>query len=313
MYIYNIMKHNMKWAAVVVAGAAMMFACKSENKADFETLSEGLSYKMEKENASGQQVQEGDVLVGEMTVKFEDSVIYDTKGKVQRIVTANPGWEGKVGEGLMMMHVGEVVTFALEADTLARYLKAEQMPKNYKPGQSQKFYYKINLQDIVTREEILQEQANMVENMNQMKEEEPGDILEFVKENNITVNPTADGLYIIVKKKGNGPKVAIGKEVSVNYTGRLLDGTIFDSNVEDVARTGNVYDSRIQYVPFTYVVGKTKGKIFQGWDKGLQNQTAGSVLQLVIPSKLAYGSKGKGNRVPPYAPLVFDIEIVSVK
>ena len=305
------MKHNMKWATLVVAGAAMMFACKSENKEEFQPISEGLTYQMEKENPNGQQVQEGDVLVGEMTVKFDDSVIFDTKGKVQRIALANPNWEVKVGEGLLKLHVGEVATFALDADLMAKYLNPNQMPSNYKAGSDQKIYYRINLQDIVTREELQQEQSNYESNMREMEQEEPEAIAEYIKANNITVQPTADGVYVVVKKKGNGPKVTMGKQVSVNYTGRLLDGTIFDSSVESDARTGNVYNARRAYEPFTFQIGA--GQVISGWDNGLMNQTVGSTLQLIIPSKEAYGSRGAGNRIPPYSPLVFDIEIVSVK
>lgn len=310
------MKHNMKWATLVVAGAAMMFACKSENgnaNGEFQPLSEGLTYKVEQANPDGQQVQEGDVLVGEMTVTFEDSVIYDTKGEVKRVATANPGWEGKVGEGLLKMHVGEIYTFALDADTIAKYLDNDQMPANYQPGKGQKCYYKINLQDIVTRDEILQEQANWVANMRQMEEAEPELIQDYLEENKITTKPTADGIYVIVKKKGNGPKVTIGKEVTVNYTGRLLDGTMFDSSRESDARTGEIYDSRHKYTPFTFVIGKDQ-KIIQGWHKGLLNLTAGSEVQLIIPSKQGYGSYcSKDETITPYSPLVFDIEIVSVK
>ena len=305
------MRHSMKWAALMVAGTAMMIACNSENKGEYQEISEGLSYMVEQSNPNGQQVQEGDVLVGEMTVKFEDSVIYDTKGNVKRLVTANPGWEGKVGEGLLKMHVGEIATFALDADVLASYLNNDQMPTNYKPGSGQKFYYQINLQDIVTRNELMQEQSNYEENMQQMAQEEPEEIAKYVADNKITVQPNADGLYIVVKKKGNGPKVTMGKQVSVNYTGRLLDGTIFDSSVESEARTGNVYDARRTYEPFTFQIGA--GQVIPGWDNGLLNQTVGTTLQLIIPSKEAYGSHGAGNRIPPYSPLVFDIEIVSVK
>ena len=304
MRIYNTMKHNMKWATLVVAGAAMMFACNNKNEAsgEFQELSEGLSYKVEKANPNGQQVQEGDVLVGEMTVTFDDSVIYDTKGEVKRIATANPGWKGKVGEGLLKMHVGEIVTFALDADILAGYLDKNQMPSNYQPNKGQKCYYKINLQDIVTHDEILQEQANWVANMRQMEEEEPGLIEDYISENKITQKPTADGIYVIVKKKGNGPKVTIGKQVTVNYTGRLLDSTMFDSSRESDARIGEIYDSRHQYVPFTFVIGKDQ-RIIQGWHKGLMNLPAGSEVQLIIPSKEAYGSyRSKDERITPTLP-----------
>ena len=301
----------MKWAALMVAGTAMMIACNSENKGEYQEISEGLSYMVEQSNPNGQQVQEGDVLVGEMTVKFEDSVIYDTKGNVKRLVTANPGWEGKVGEGLLKMHVGEIATFALDADVLASYLNNDQMPTNYKPGSGQKFYYQINLQDIVTRDEILQEQNNWVENMRQMEQEEPEDLQNYITENKITAKPTADGIYIVVKKQGKGPKVTIGKEVTVNYTGRLLDGTIFDSSVESDARSGEIYNANRKYEPMTYTVGKDK--LIEGWEQGVMGMPEGTVLQLVIPSALAYGPRQASPIILPYSPLVFDIEIVSVK
>lgn len=297
MYITNIMKHNMKWAAMIVAGAAMMFACKSENTEEFETISEGLSYKVEKANPSGQQVQNGDVLVGEMTVTFEDETLYDTKGQVRRIAMADPSWDVMVGEELTRMHVGEVAVYALDADVMAKYLNSNQMPPAYKPGNSQKVYYTINLQDIVTHEELMEEQENYVENMKKMEQEEPDSILSYVKKNKITAKPNDKGLYVVVKKKGNGPKVAMGKEVSIHYTGRLLDGTVFDSSVGKA--------------PLTYVVGKMG--LIAGWEEGVKDQPAGTQLQLIIPSALAYGPQGRPGHIPPYSPLVFDLEIVSVK
>lgn len=291
------MKHKMKWATLVVAGAAMMFACKSENGEEFQTLSEGLSFRVEKSNPNGQQVQKGDVLVGEMTVRFEDSVLYDTKGQVRRIAMADPSWDLMVGEELTRMHVGEVATYALDADVMSKYLSANQMPTSYRAGEGQKVYYTINLQDIVTREELMEEQENYMENMKKMEQEEPDSILSYVKKNNITAKPNDKGLYIIVKKKGNGPKVAMGKEVAIHYTGRLLDGTVFDSSIGKD--------------PLTYVVGKMG--LIAGWEEGVKDQPAGTQLQLIIPSALAYGPQGAGRSIPPYSPLVFDLEIVSVK
>lgn len=299
----NIMKHNMKWAALVVAGAAMMFACKTGNNdgpltpdSEFLPLSEGLSYMVEQKNPEGQQVQEGDVLVGEMTVKFENTVIRDTKGEAKRIAVANPGWELKIGEVLTMMHVGEIATYALDADYVAKFFDREQMPSDYLPGKNQKFYYRINLQDIVTKDSIDLERETWEKNMNEQKQEEPDDILSYVEANKVTVKPTADGIYVIGKKKGTGTKVAIGKEVSVKYTCRLLDGTVCNSNAEN-----------------TFIFGKEQ-RVISGWEKALKGQASGSKLQLIIPSKEAYGPKGDTRyNIPPYSPLVFDIEIVSVK
>ena len=174
-----------------------------------------------------------------------------------------------------------------------------------------RLYYEINLQDIVTREEFASEQSRYMQDAQQRQSDEPAEIAAYVKEHGITAKPTADGLYVIVVKKGKGAKVATGKEVSVNYTGHLLDGTIFDSSVESDARRGEIYNAERKYEPMTYVVGRDK--LIDGWEQGVMGQPAGTVLQLVIPSQLAYGPRGAGNLIPPYSPLVFDIEILSVK
>jgi FKBP-type peptidyl-prolyl cis-trans isomerase len=311
MNIKNTMKKCLKMATLLVAGATLMVACG--NSDGFKTTDDGLQYKFLKTNSDGQQVEEGDILVGEMTVTFDTIAepLFSNKGNATRIVQASPSFDGGLYQGLLKMHVGDVAIFAVNADSLAKYVQPSQMPPQYQAGKGMKFYYEINLQDIVTKEEFDQERANYEEAMQQRQSEEPEIIANFIKENNIKVQPTAEGLYVIVKKRGNGPKVEIGKEIAVNYTGRLLDGTIFDSNVEADARTGGIYNPNRQYVPMAYVCGRDN--MIQGWEQGVMGQPAGTILQLVIPSALGYGHRGSGNVILPFSPLTFDIEIVSVK
>ena len=209
------------------------------------------------------------------------------------------------------MHVGDQATFAIEADTLAKYLQPEQMPPTYQRGTGMKFYYEINLQDIVTKEELDEEREAFMAEAQQRQENEPQMIADYVSENGITAKPNADGLYVIVKKRGNGAKVAAGKEVAVNYTGRLLDGTMFDSSVESDAKEGDIYNPNRPYEPLVYTQGR--GMLIPGWEQGVEGQPAGSQLQLIIPSALGYGPRGSGQQIPPFSPLVFDLEIVSVK
>lgn len=311
MYIKNTMKKSIKLAALLVAATTMMVACNGTDKEGFKKTENGLYYRFEKQNPDGQQVQEGDVLVGELTIRFDTTVLFSNKGQARRIAQANPNFEIKIGEGLMMMHVGDEAVFAMDADTAAKYLDAKLMPANYEEGKGQKLYYEISLQDIVTLAELEEEQANFNNSMEQRKASEPDDIAAYVKKNNITAKPTAEGLYIIVKKRGNGPKVATGKTVSINYTGRLLDGTIFDSSVESDARNSENYNAQRKYEPMTYVVGRDK--LIEGWEQGVMGQPEGTTLQLVIPSALAYGPRQASAQILPYSPLVFDIEIVSVK
>lgn len=302
------MKKQMKMAAMLVAGAMMMAACGGSG---FKTTDSGLMYRFEKQNKSAQQVQDGDVLVGEMTIKFDTTETFSNVGNAGRIMQATKTFDGDLYEGLLMMHIGDKATFAIEADTLAKFLQANQMPPYYQPGKGMKIYYEISLQDIVTKDEIMQEQANFMAEMQQRQQGEPEAIAAYVRDNNIKEKANNDGLYVIVKKKGNGAKVAAGKKVAINYTGRLLDGTMFDSSVESDAKRGNIYTADRTYEPLSYTVGQMG--LIKGWEDGINGQPEGTILQLIIPSALGYGSRGAGEMIPPYSPLVFDIEIVSVK
>ena len=298
-------------ATLLVAGMTLLSACNSGGMAGFKTTDSGLHYRFDKQNSAGQQVQEGDVLVGEMTFKLDTTTLFTNVGKADRIMQAVPNTPGNLHEGLLMMHVGDQATFAIEADTLAKYLQPEQMPPTYQRGTGMKFYYEINLQDIVTKEELDEEREAFMAEAQQRQENEPQMIADYVRDNGIAAKPNADGLYVIVKKRGNGPKVATGKEVAVNYTGRLLDGTMFDSSVESDAKEGDIHNPQRTYEPLTYTQGR--GQLIPGWEQGVEGQPEGSQLQLIIPSALGYGPRGAGQLIPPFSPLVFDIEILSVK
>ena len=302
------MKRQVKIATLLVSGMTLLAACSNDG---FKTTDGGLHYRFDKVNKDGQQVQDGDVLVGEMTFKFDTMTLFSNVGKADRIMQASPNFPGNLHEGLLLMHVGDQATFAIEADTLAKFMQPDQMPPTYQRGTGQKFYYEINLQDIVTKEELEEERNAFMAEAQQRQENEPQMIADYVRDNGIAAKPNADGLYVIVKKRGNGPKVATGKEVAVNYTGRLLDGTMFDSSVESDAKEGDIHNPQRTYEPLTYTQGR--GQLIPGWEQGVEGQPEGSQLQLIIPSALGYGPRGAGQLIPPVSPLVFDIEIVSVK
>ena len=121
---------------------------------------------------------------------------------------------------------------------------------------------------------------------------------DFVKKNYPTAVKTASGLYYVVEKQGNGAKAESGKKVSVHYTGRLADGTKFDSS----------YDRN---EPISFVLGQ--GQVIKGWDEGIALMTVGAKYKLIIPADLGYGARGAGGVIPPNATLIFDTELVEVK
>jgi len=109
---------------------------------------------------------------------------------------------------------------------------------------------------------------------------------------------TKSGLRYKIVEEGNGKKATKGSLVSVHYKGQLMNGQVFDSSYQ-----------RNQPIDFTVGVGQ----VISGWDEGILLLKVGDKARFVIPSELAYGSRGAGGVIPPNATLLFDVELVDVK
>ncbi len=108
-------------------------------------------------------------------------------------------------------------------------------------------------------------------------------------------------LDVQVTKEGTGPESKKGDTLSMNYTGKLLNGTTFDSNV----------DPKFNHVqPFAFQLGA--GMVIRGWDEGLVGMKVGEKRILTIPSDMGYGARGAGGAIPPNAALVFEVELLKI-
>ena len=110
------------------------------------------------------------------------------------------------------------------------------------------------------------------------------------------VKTTASGLQYVVTKEGTGKQPAATSIVKVHYTGKLVDGTVFDSSVE-----------RGEPIEFPL------NQVIPGWTEGLQLMKEGGKATLYIPSKLGYGEQGVPGTIPPHSTLIFDVELIEVK
>lgn len=118
-------------------------------------------------------------------------------------------------------------------------------------------------------------------------------ILAYLSENNLTAEKTESGLYYLIEEEGDGENPTTSDAVDVHYRGYLLDGSEFDSSIEDD-------------LPANFLLSS----VIQGWREGIPLFSRGAKGKLFIPHNLAYGCYPPSELIPPLSVLVFDIELV---
>ncbi|MCC2599349.1 FKBP-type peptidyl-prolyl cis-trans isomerase [Sphingobacterium sp. FBM7-1] len=305
------MKKSILFLSAAV-GLLAATSCQNFKKGDG-----GLEYNIVKD-AGAEKAQAGDLLSVDMIVTSDrkDSLLQSTyEIGLPQIVNIAPDsipglYAGDYNSMFKMLGEGDSAVFRLNLDTMAA--KTGQPKPEFADKYAtfkvkvRKHFKKGDLTDSALYAQIDEYFKAEIETLKQAEE---GKLANYVSKNKLDPKKTDSGLQYIVKEEGSGNKAVVGDTVVVNYTGSLVSGKIFDTNDAELAKKENTFNPMRQYEPIRFRVGHDP--VIQGWTEGLQLLNKGSKATLLVPSSIGYGERGGGS-IPPYAPLIFDVELVDI-
>ena len=270
---------------------------EKKQSAAFSTLPNGLEYRVVRHGAGTRKPMEKDHVEMNIHVHIGDSVIFDSRkmlnDKPVPYGIQKPKGRGDLMEGLMSMVVGDSTVFRYSIDSMKKENPKQPMPPWSKPGD--KIEYDVVLVSVRSEEEEKKYEEEASAKQMGIDDKQ---LQEYFSKNNLKPVKTASGLYYTLSREGSGDAAKMGQAVTVNYTGKLLDGKAFDSNV----------DSSFKHpTPYAFTVGKG----IKGWDEGLMLLKKGAKATFYIPSSLGYGMRDQRG-IPANSILVFDVEVLDI-
>ncbi|WP_207428136.1 FKBP-type peptidyl-prolyl cis-trans isomerase [Pedobacter sp. SYSU D00535] len=299
----------MKKNLIVLGFAVLAFAsCKQFKKGEGD-----LQYIIH-EDKDGATIKEGDFIALKAIQKTEeDSVLYSSFDfdRPAFLVQQKSAFKGDLYAGLAMLSEGDSATFKINLDSMQAKMGMPK-PQNTK-GKYMVFNVKID--KVIPKGKMNDQQFQgkveqfMKAEVAQAKNKEAGKITGYISSKDLKPTVTVSGLNYVINKQGNGPKASVGDTVRLNYTGMFLTGKVFDTSDPAVAKKNNTFDPMRPYEPLKVPAGVNS--TIPGFDEALLLFPKGTKATVIIPSKLAYGEQGN-QAIPPYTPLVFDIEILDI-
>lgn len=298
------MKRTIGLASSLLIAAALV-SCGGSGSGAYTKMENGMEYKIIS-SGSGTPAAYGDVMKFYVTQRYKDSVMkdnYNQPPSYQPIDSMQLPKE--YFEIFKQVKAGDSVVTRMLTDSVFKGGLA-MMPKEFKKGEY--LSTSIKVVDIIKADkaeedfqgEVTKARARDSVNAIAQKVIDEKELQEYFAKNNLNPQKTEEGTYYEIQKAGGTPAKE-GQIISVKYTGKLLDGTTFDSNV----------DSSFNHTePFELPLGA--GRAIKGFDDGLRQFGKGTVGRLFIPSTLAYGSQGQG-KIKPNSNLIFEIEVLDVR
>ncbi len=276
-------------------------SCNNSDFDGYKKTESGLHYQIIGDKSDSANAQVGDGISFKYTFKLKsnDSVLMNSSAMspdgIMKFIVSAASHKGGIEEGFTLMAPKDSASFIISADSF--YLKTNKMqalPPFIKPGDF--LVVNVKMVEVVTKAQMEINQKKQEEELAKLATLEKPALDKYIADNKITEKPTASGLYVIHTKKGNGLSPKVTDLVTVHYTGMLLNGVKFDSS----------YDRK---EPATFPLNG----VIPGWQEAFTYLAKGGKAKLIIPSNLAYGSRGAGQQIPPFSTLVFEVELIDFK
>jgi FKBP-type peptidyl-prolyl cis-trans isomerase FkpA len=306
----------LKYVFFLLAVIWLISGC-SQPYPGFRQSDNGIWYRVHEHQDTGTKIQSGDIVSVRMKFYNPDTVLFSYLDNPQmpRTLDIQPSaYTGDIFDALRLLSAGDSATFILRGDSLFLQLFGfPEVPPYIKKDPM--VWLDVRVEGVIPYPEAdsirAREEASWQENLEQMKQAEPGVIHDYLVREKITAKPTSSGLYYIELRAGKGPRAEKGKSITVNYTAMLPSGQIIETSLKEVAMKCGIFDTLFDYKPMEFIEGDLS--TIPGWEEGISYMRQGGKARLVVPSSLAYGDKGLEDMIPPYSPVIYDIEILEVK
>ncbi len=269
-------------------------ACNSQDSG-YKTSESGMKYMFYEEHDAPKPVV-GDIVTLRMTYGKQDSVLFSTditKEKDAQFPLREPQFMGDIYEGISMMSIGDSARFVISADSFFIITaNSRQLPPFIEPGEM--LYFDIKLIDFQSEEAFMEEERKRLAGLEQEENEK---LQAYVSENDLSGKLTESGIYFISEKKGKGKELAEGAMAELHYSIQMLDGrklfSSFDRNRPVNVEIGTKFDT-------------------EGFMEGVKLMKKGGKAKFIVPSEKAFGQRGRGQNIPPYTTLIYEVEILDV-
>jgi FKBP-type peptidyl-prolyl cis-trans isomerase len=276
--------------------SALVISCNFGSYPGFKKTKTGVYYKIHKDdNNDTTKVRLNSIVTLDLKYGLKDSTLFDSKESTQPVIllVSEPQYEGDIYECLQLMKQGDSATFVLKAGPLFTKTFRQPAVPEFLTDESD-IYFDIKLHKVQTQEEM--DRENEIRSM-EMEKEEMLLLEEYVRANQISVQPTATGIYYLEAKKGKGKAPVRDNYVTAHFTVYLLGSEKLFSTIDRGEPVDFKFGSQFENEGFQEVIGM---------------MLEGGKANAIVPSSMAFGEKGAGAVVPPFSSLYYDIELIKV-